>query len=243
MGFWGRKEKDAPGPDQPLPDFVHHKDPPTSGRVEVRPVEEEVDEPEEEEEEETEEEEEGLPFPKSVLPVVSISEKELSQYEALADEVGFSPAELTRLRLLFFFADKGIPLFGNKEVKEWLLERRSGADNDIPWNWRALRASDVSDLYDWGVEDGVGEDGFYTSTDAEQAEFCEPYDRLVPLQVLQLVKEIEDAIGRDKINFYVSDYDDEKASTFIMVRPSADDPGYGEFNLIFGNWDNPIDRN
>lgn len=226
MSFWSSK-KNVPEAESTLPEYVPKDNPsvPTATQTENAEVEQE---------------EEAL-FPSATIPIVSVSKEELTEYEELANSIDFSPSELTRLRLLTFFAERKIALFDNKKVTAWLTAEREDADDEELWTWRALRQSDVSAEYSWGNDDNEWQDGYYTSTDEENAYYCRPYDRLVPIPILKLVKEIEEVIGSDKINFYVSDYDDEESTTFIMVRPSVDDSGYGEFNLIFGSWDNPVD--
>jgi hypothetical protein len=180
-----------------------------------------------------------VPYPRSAVPAPIVDEVVQPDYDTLSGELGFEPAELIRARLINFLGNEGIALFDRSQAYAWLTEKREEDGDNRFWCWRPLRSKDAISEYGWNGEDGEWSDGFYTSTDEDYRWHCRPYDRLIPLEALQNVAKIEQAFG-DSVKFFVSDYDSEKAHSFIMVRPSAEDPSYDAFEFIFGGWENPV---
>lgn len=170
-----------------------------------------------------------LEFPISKLPNPPFQSKE---YQQLTNDLGFIPAELTRDMLLSFFIKEGMPLFDNKSVHKWMVKKRKEVNINI-WYWRPLREKDIITDYMWG--EWTGSDGYYRNSH----DVCRPYEQLIPANVLQKVKKIENTF-KDQVKFFVSDIAIPMPDPFIMVRPAKRNSGNDQdYMLIFDAWDEP----
>lgn len=171
----------------------------------------------------------NVEFPTARVPMIVIDEQ--GSYEELAETLGFAPAELVRAQLLEFFARAGIKIYDYDRVSQWLTKKRKEAKKSR-WCWRPLRLKDVVRGYRWGSWE---EDDFYDSGDSG----CRQYERLIPRGVLEKVAKIEVAFG-DRVNFFVSDYADQKPDPFIMVRAkTVDTDNPRDYQFVFDHWDEP----
>jgi hypothetical protein len=181
--------------------------------------------------------EKEIPFPRGRIPNRLVGAQKQRSYVEVADSLGFDPAELVRAQLLAFFEEEGIKLYDYQEVKVWLSEKKKQAGT-THWCWRPLRDKDIIKDYEWGhyfSGQWIFIDGYYDSKQSE----CHPYERLVPLQVLEKVAKIQEKFG-NRVKFFVSDYANPSVDPFIMVRPSANNSGSKEgYNLVFDVWDEP----
>lgn len=158
----------------------------------------------------------------------------LGTYEKLAEELEFMPAQLLREQLLMFLAENDIPIYDYAEVDKYLIHEAEKQKKY--WIWRPLRERDKP-------KDWINIEGHYANGSTESAwrahgsyrrdeSAYRPYDKAIPIHILQDVKKIQDRF-KDKLSFFVSDYDVPKPDPFIMV--TALDVG----TIIFGVWDEP----
>jgi len=157
---------------------------------------------------------------------------EMDTYIEVAKELGFSPDQLIEERLNRYFLEQNIPLYNYDNVDRYLmtLARR---ENEV-WKWKPLREKDhllgnwqITGRNDKGEEVDSGGHGSYHKT-------YHPYDKAVPLHILQRVKKIEDYFLDIDLKFFVSDYSAPKPDPFIMVTALINVP-----QKIFGVWDEP----
>lgn len=175
-------------------------------------------------------------LPTARIPVLPTDQETQHMYEELAQSLGFAPSGLIRVQLLSFFHEQHIALYDYKQVAAWLTIKRGEAGADR-WYWRPLRDKDEITEWKWGDYYPSNEeawDDFYTSKQWE----CRPFARIVPIEILRLVKLIEDKL-EGQVKFFVSYYNDRKKPTFfIMVRPAmCDDSEKPDYKLIFGSWE------
>jgi len=140
----------------------------------------------------------------------------LDEYEKLADEVGFLPAELLHKQILQFLRDEKMPVYNYQEVMAYLKKAaehvvREGYTTAVVW--RPLRKRDSWGQYQEDFDDRV-------------------YDRLVPADVLRDMQTIETRF-KDKVRFFVSDYKAVTPDPFILVSD------WQMKHIVFGIWDEP----
>lgn len=175
-------------------------------------------------------------LPIARIPTLPTDLETQRQYEELAQSLGFAPSGLVRVQLLSFFHEQRIALYDYKQVASWLKIKRGEAGAER-WYWRPLRDKDAITQWKWGEYYPVNEvtqDDFYTASQWE----CRPFARIVPMEILQQVKLIEEKLD-GQVKFFVSYYSDRKKPTFfIMVRPAmCDDSEKPDYKLIFGSWE------
>jgi len=152
----------------------------------------------------------------------------LTDYETLARKLDFYPAALLEQQLLNHFAEGNIPLFNYDEVDRYLRDQIKGSAEY--WIWRPLRSKDKPDGWHWGPirrnhnwdHNGSYKDGWA----------WRPYDKSVPLYILEQVHEIESQFDEGPL-FFVSDYAVSNPDPFIMVT------ALDVKRIVFGMWDEP----
>lgn len=168
------------------------------------------------------------------IPVVK-SEDDLTEYEKLAGEIDFSPGKLLERRFLDFLAENGIEVFDYIEVDKYLRNEAEKAKKKR-WVWRPLREKDKPD-FTWSgyilqgylisyVQDSEGNGSYFNQPE------WRPYSRIVPFNILKLVKLIEGEFG-DSLKFFVSDYSSAHPDPFLMATAFDID------RIIFAMWDEP----
>ncbi|MBI4709229.1 MAG: hypothetical protein HY764_03445 [Candidatus Portnoybacteria bacterium] len=167
-----------------------------------------------------------------VRPIASLPKTEnapLDDYEALAGELGFRPAQLLKEQVLRFLAEQGIPIFDYGEVDRYLTNTVKQTEEN--WIWRPLREQDKLE-HGWSghCPEGTILTRGHGSYHNEWG--YRPYDKAVPLPILKQVKTIQDRLG-DQVSFFVSDYAAVNPDPFIML--TAVDLGI----IVFGVWDEP----
>ncbi len=188
-------------------------------------------------EEVTKRTEETLTIP--IPQLVVTEDKNLDEYEKLAKELNFYPAKLLEEKLLHFFANQEIKIFAYNQVFSYLKQKAEKEDKS--WIWRPLRERDKPNGWMFG------DANFYNFTDKNGKKRREklfnhgcyrpewdyrPYDKPVPMRILQEVKKIEREFS-EKLLFFVSDYATARPDPFIMVTAL-------DINrFIFDVWDEP----
>lgn len=171
------------------------------------------------------------PPPRPVARPVAVGSEPLGAYEALAEELGFMPAQLLEEQLRRFFAESQIPIFNYAAVDAYLaaIAEKEGE----VWIWRPLREKDKPS-YRW-----LGRENLKKTVIAARGHGSyidewthRPYSRAIPIHILRQVKSIQGRFG-DQVKFFVSDYAVPNPDPFIMV--SALDVSF----IIFGVWDEP----
>jgi len=166
--------------------------------------------------------------PVPITEWVVLEEDSFENYSSLAKEIGFKPSVLVREQLSLFLYENGIARFNYKEVKAWLKSKRIEAGKDF-WCWCPLREEDVVD-HQWGK---WKKDGSY------RKEYCAPYDKIIPLQAMNLIKKIQDVFQED-VCFFVSDYPSVVPDPFLMVRTRGNEDIKGNDHLfVIAMWDEP----
>lgn len=158
-----------------------------------------------------------LPKPKANQVVCDFP---LKEYEKVANEVGFLPADLLHKQILQFLRDEKIPVYDYSSVMAYLkrhleLLPPQPRGKDLVVVWVPLRKKD-----DWGgyVAGFVHNEG--------------SYDKLIPAHVLRDVQKIEVEF-KDQVKFFVSDYKVPNPDPFIMVTALQ------MLDVVFGIWDEP----
>jgi hypothetical protein len=217
-----------------FPMFFRRSEPEAGAGTEE--VQEEVDE--ESPEEEVEVEIDTLP---EAVPATPSGNADLrKRYIETARKLGFEPVELIREEILAFCAEQDIPLYPNEDVARYLDEQRNryGSYGDM-WRWRPLREQDIVADLEFGLsEDEQLQDGYYSADPDldDEMDRCPPYDRLVPLRVLERVLALEEAFD-GRVAFFVAWHPDEMERTYIMVRPRRGDPSLEDpQHLVFDTW-------
>ena len=175
------------------------------------------------------------PTPRPTAAVVTLEEGEVRAYTTLANKIGFEPAELLRARLMLFLHERGIPVFREDQVSEYLGRKARSENEKFRWWWRPLRETDVIATWQWGRSWESGSDNFYSS----QEWVCRPYHRAVPLRVLSRVEQVASTFG-DRLKFFVTDYGLKEDRQFAgrpdpFIAVTALDMG----RVIFDVWDEP----
>lgn len=158
---------------------------------------------------------------------VPLSENELTLYQKMAQQVGFRPAELARIEVLFFLRDSGITVYDTTEVEKFLSQRYDKSGKR--WAWRPLRRADL-------VEGTFLLDATETKRHAYKARNWDDfaariYAHPIPFSVLSSVQRIIERFPTAL--FFVSDVDVVRPDPFIMVLDGDHAP------IIFGHWDEP----
>lgn len=156
---------------------------------------------------------------------------ELFAYATLAAEIGFAPQELPDLQLEDFLRQNGIQVLEYGYVCSRMNNLADMAS--ATWYWHPLRSRDA-DCAPW--------DGLWASSDYGVARTANghyarqaPYNRVVPMHILQLVQCIE--AGFDgPARFFVTDYQAVEPDPFLMVKVSGGTP------YVIGEWAEPCWR-
>lgn len=184
-----------------------------------------------------EEEKQVTLLPQASPVVVHIGQKKLDEYIEQTERLNFSPAVLTREKLVLFLQTNNHGVYNYDEVSAHLTSKFGEVGQNQyynqTWGWRPLTASDVdqSDLTLWdnrGNGDGC-KNGEFAFEGTYQAE--------IPFEVLSFVETVKKAVP--EIFFFVSDAPSRRE------REVAKDPflaltlpGIEEMIVVF-QWDEP----
>ncbi len=156
----------------------------------------------------------------------------IGTYEAVANELGFQPAQLLEEQLLRFLSEEAIPTYDYSKVDAYMAALAE--EQDKAWIWRPLREKDKPVGWHWLGRDSkkLGKTYGHGHGSYRDEWSYRPYDKLVPIHILRQVQKIQDRFG-DKVLFFVSDYAVPNPDPFIMVT------ALDVQNIVFGVWDEP----
>lgn len=169
------------------------------------------------------------PRPKSDRPATIVR---MDEYTALAKELGIASAKtghVLQRMVADFLWEHNIEMYRYSDVTQY-MSALAEQDNEI-FYWRPLRERDIPPSgqygnWGWGTEK---EHDCYRPRLWQ----CRPYNEIVPFEILQNVKLLEDKFP-GLLHFFVTDYADADADDpFIMV--TARDMS----RIVFGVWDEP----
>lgn len=164
--------------------------------------------------------------PTKPTPVKNGKVLELNHYTALAEEIGYKPSTTVAWELRNFLAENDMPTYALDEVWDYMnrIARREGKR----WHWYPIREKDSrSFTLEFGEDTRVG--------------WLRPqlYKKELPIHILRLISKIPVEL-RDKLEFYVSDYEVINPDPFLMAIPKHseaitmitvlavwDEPGFG----------------
>jgi hypothetical protein len=191
----------------------------------------------------------------------------LDNYAKLAESVGFFAEDIVLYRLRAHLRSAGLSEYPLEDVEKFLDKKFgkatttvSGSSSYPPikyatkfkWGWHPLRAVDAKEVSGWQIgatrtvtkfDDEFydsGRHGKYQCTWSRKV-LSQPYNRLIPMPVLQTVAGIADKFP--SVSFIVADWADYETSTIIpSSRP--EDPflgvlGPGISLMIIERWDEP----
>lgn len=171
------------------------------------------------------------PTPHHVIP-----EKDaalIMAYEQLATEINFEPGELIRERLLHFLQKNGYKIYDLHEVMAFLDMKFGKLKNEDPahpgWEWIPLTKKDMGKV---GSDVNGRRSSMYADkNDSGTISDGRTYQLAVPLEILQMVKEIK--IAFPNIYSFVSGVALPKADPFLMIT-TPHIPCY-----VIAHWDEP----
>ena len=204
--------------------------------------------------------------PSILTPQPYLVEDQINRYECLARETGAGLQDILALRLSLFLEHHDLPVFNLQEVIQYLdTDAQNNNPNHTGWVWRPLREKDASVPLAFGKREWktiqketwtkgkivrpVHSD-FYCSNDElgdrvfkARVPRTIPYDRRLPIQVLEKVAFIEREF-HNPIVFLVSDHQldgsiQHDPDPFLMaVIPNGDlSRGFGRY--VIDVWDEP----
>jgi hypothetical protein len=148
-------------------------------------------------------------------------------WQEAADAIGFSPAQLLHDQVRDFLIEQQIPIYEWSAVYLYMKGVADAAGANF--FWRPLRQID-QDIYGrWNWGRGTAH-GYYQPDD----NVCSPYDKIVPVHILEDVRTIQERFG-NKVAFFVTDYKADSPDPFILV--AAPDAVFKK--MVFGAWDEP----
>ena len=171
----------------------------------------------------------GYQFPTASTHRLLIEPDQLRILETATTKLDYVPKELLIAQLLEFFKNEGIQLFDDEQVKIWLQHQSKRCGQKEAWHWWPFRKKDGEFNVHWDSEqDG----GYYRSKWFGDR----PFDRLIPLRIIELVLKIEKRFG-DSVFFLVSENEIPNQDRFIMVVPKIYTTGTTlNIKFIFGTW-------
>lgn len=152
----------------------------------------------------------------------------MEKYEQVASAIGFVSPALAREKLVRWMKDQSHPCWYTGRVNTFLAQQGRGGGKA---QWRPLRATDG-----WV---GLSTWRYPQDSDLPDVHFKEkPYSGAVPLFVLELVQQIEEAFA-GTYDFHVGDYDqyavEGEADPFLMAVAK----GQIQEGLVIAHWDEP----
>ena len=156
---------------------------------------------------------------------------DLSEYEAVAKELGFDPPQLVQRKLeiarrevIEFLLDHGMPIYNNKSVHDYMSKLAEKEGKFFAW----VRLGEQHEDAIW-----TGVRGTPLISVARHGEFASgTYQHPVPLEMLKRAAEIKKRFG-DEVEFFISDYAVVDPDPFIMVKRG------GCSGIVFGVWNEP----
>ena|SRR3990167_6457132 len=168
------------------------------------------------------------------LALVPQIEKATDAYSDLAAEIGLVSPALTKNKLMAWLSDNSVKVYNNAQVYEYLA-RQIGGSGRI--TWRPLRENDYTGPHwYWGnasrlASSRVRDISVYMNNPL--------YSQPVPLHALRLVRDVEAAIGKGLMAFFVSDVTNHEElrlnDPFLAVSPCND---LGDITIV-DMWDEP----
>mgnify|MGYP001005617737 CR=1 FL=1 len=168
------------------------------------------------------------PRPRIVTP--SLSPEEYNNYSELAEKIGFKPSALLESKIEQVLSDMGLQVYSREDVENYMNRKADEAEKT--WEWYALRRKDVEKV-GYSHFQFNRRSSWYSGEKSYGECMKRPYQKAVPLHILQWVKEIEERVDDERLGFYVSDYSDPRPDPFIFVA-GGDLPMF-----VFGVWDEP----
>lgn len=169
--------------------------------------------------------------PTALVPVV---ERATDAYAEIASEIGLVSPALTKNKLMAWLADNSIKIYDEAQVYDYLA-RQIGSDGRI--TWRPVRKKDYSgERWYWSntsnrVSSGRRSISIYMNGPV--------YSMPIPLHALRLVRDMESALGKESMAFFVSDVQDREEyridDPFLVVSPNNDLSNI----TIIDMWDEP----
>jgi hypothetical protein len=165
-----------------------------------------------------------MPVPKPMSLEEEVEEAELTEYQKLANAIGYTPAGIEAYRLETRLGKLGLQKYDVKEVHDFLQAQVK--DKYHKWCWCPLRQQDAKkerseySAFSFGREGGSGAVAPWS------------YDKKVPLAALQVVGKVIEEFKDVEPEFFVSDYTAVNPDPFLAVRVG------GEMRVIF-HWDEP----
>lgn len=159
---------------------------------------------------------------------------EIDKYMALAEEL--KTGAILRGRVLQKLAadllwERGVEMYSYDDVDAYLKERAgkvviiNTSERVSTYRWRPLR--DCDGEKEWGWEHDLTKGGYFWKDRWE----CRTYSKVVPFDVLESVKALEEKFP-GRLHFFVSDIEADP-DPFIVA--CARDTG----KIVFGAWDEP----
>lgn len=173
------------------------------------------------------------PEPKFFSEEIALRQGEeilVKTYAQMALSVGFRPAELIQSELRVTLKDLGVEIYNLQSVLDFLDHRYGQMQNrreNLPgWSWYPLTETDDSaGLHFWsrGYLGGPSPSGLVYHRVS--------YQKLVPFEVLQLVKTLKAKIP--ELFFYVSEVGVPNPDPFLAVNAK------GMQEMVIAHWDEP----
>lgn len=184
--------------------------------------------------------------PQPITPVIA-PKADFSEYEALAEQLGFQPTAIaetrrkeTRDEVVSFLLDNGLPYYDTAEVKAYMdaLVKKENQGRDqyeprIHWHWVSIEKHTQAELDAYRkAEDqaqlarATNPQGFGFRPSLRQV-----YSKAIPINMLKRALKIKQQFK--DATFEVTDYYSINPDPFICVRVNGCEP------VIFGVWDEP----
>ena len=134
------------------------------------------------------------------LALVPHVEKASDVYSEIAAEIGLVSPALTKNKLMAWLSENSVKVYDNAQVYEYLA-RQIGARGRI--TWRPLRENDYAGPnWYWSNTSRLASGGV---RDIAVCMNNPLYSQPVPLHALRLVRDMEAALGKEVMAFFVSD--------------------------------------
>lgn len=151
---------------------------------------------------------------------------DLSEYEAVAKELGFDPPQLVQRKLeiarrevIEFLLDHGMPIYNNKQVHDYMSKLAEKEGKFFAW-------------VKLGDQTGYSRPPMISTAQHGTIVYGGTYQHAVPIDMLKRAAEIKKRFG-DEVEFYVSDYAVVDPDPFIMVKRGSCS------GIVFGVWNEP----
>lgn len=189
-----------------------------------------------------------------------VSEEALTQYQAVAERIGFETMDLMIERFKLFMQKNDLPIYDLRAVVKY-MDAVAKRDNSTGygWHWLPLRKADAEVQY-MAFGTASSADGWmrgfgdrsekrpasdYFITDwynGSSMVKIPPYSKIVPIHALERVERIEKEFGARKFVFAVTDYATEphiRPDPFLMVIVPNPRVAEGVGRFVIDVWDEP----